>query len=134
MGWLFLTPAIVVFVLLRWLPMIGTVGLSFVNWDTLTPLKLAGFSNYTRLLFRDPLFWKYTLNTINLVLIYLIPTVCLGLILAWVLNRIRKGQAIFESCYLIPIVAGGVSSAMIWHWIYNPDFGLANCLRIACLL
>ena len=128
MGWLFLTPAIVVFLLLRWFPMIGTVGLSFVNWDILTPPRLAGFSNYARLLFRDPLFYNYTSNTLRLTFIYLIPTICLSPILAWALTKIRKGQAVFESCYLIPIVAGGVASAMIWRWIYNPDFGLANCL------
>ena len=132
----FLTPNILGFLTFTAIPVLASFALSFFDWDIISwPPRFVGFDNYIRLLgwhvqgghlvARDPLFWRFTWNTVFLM--FAIPINMMGsLLLAWVLNQRLKGLVIFRTMAFLPSISSAVAVALLWIWIYNPQFGLMN--------
>ena len=133
---LFLFPNLIGFLTFTLLPVIASFALSFFNWDIIHwPPQFVGLDNYIHLLGwhkevghwvpRDPLFWKFTWNT--LFLMFAIPINMMGsLALAWVLNQRLKGLVVFRTMVFLPSISSAVAVALLWTWLYNPHFGLIN--------
>src|SRR5205823_1684293 len=56
-GYLFLSPALLLFLLFVAGPVIAAIVLAFFEWDLLTPARFTGFGNFTAM-FSDPLLYK----------------------------------------------------------------------------
>ncbi len=83
-----------------------------------------GIKNFTTL-FTDKLFWKYFGNTLFFMMG--IPVgMTVSLCLALLMNNKLKGIVVFRTIYFMPVVSSMVAVALLWRWIYNPDFGLLN--------
>jgi multiple sugar transport system permease protein len=125
--YLFISPWIVGFILFSAGPAIGSCVISFTQWSLLSAPSWTGTSNYQRLV-GDPLFWQALTNT----LYFAAGSVGLGtafaLLLALLLNQDVKGQALFRTIFYLPAVVSGVAVAILWRYIYNPDYGLANSI------
>lgn len=126
-GYFFITPAIIGLICFNLGPMIYSLGISFTQWDVITPMKYIGLENY-RSLFQDPLVIKslqvtvmYTLITVPLVTIF-------PLLIAMLLNCRVKGISVFRTIFYIPSIVPAVASAAIWMYIYNPASGLLNSI------
>ena len=52
----------------------------------------------------------------------------LALLIAVLLNQNVNGQGLFRTVYYLPSVVSGVAVAILWQWIYHPDFGLINAM------
>ncbi len=52
----------------------------------------------------------------------------LALIVAGLLNQPIRGRILFRFLFYLPVITSVVVSAMIWRWIYSPQFGLLNYL------
>lgn len=123
-GLSFLSLNITGFLAFTLLPVLASLVLAFTRWDILTPPVFVGFQNFWDLI-HDKYFWKYFINT--LIFMTEIPlgmAVSLGLALA--MNQQLKGIVIYRTIYFLPVVCNLVAVAMVWRWIYNPDFGLLN--------
>ena len=134
---LFLLPNFLGFLLFTLGPTIASLLLSFTDWDLLTPPKWVGLANFIKLLGfhktaegwkpNDPYFWYYLWNTIFYM--FFIPVgMGLSLLMALLFNRKVKGVVVFRTIYFLPSVCSGVAIAILWRWLYNPDFGLINYL------
>lgn len=125
--WIFISPWIAGFVLFLGGPILAVVGLSFTNWDLLSPPRWAGLSNYVKL-FQDDIF----LITLKNTAIYAVGTIALmtigALVVALVLNKQRLGVGFFRMCVFLPSVATGAAVALLFLWIYHPNFGILNYL------
>ncbi len=44
------------------------------------------------------------------------------------LNQQVKGRGLFRTIYYLPSVVSGVAVAILWQWIYHPEFGLINSM------
>ena len=120
----FLTPNLIGFLVFTSLPVIASLGLSFVVWDLFSPPQFVGFANFIRL-FQDRFFWKYCWNTVYLMAA--IPISMAGsLLLALALNQKLKGIVFFRTIYFLPTICSGVAIYMLWRILYNSDFGLFN--------
>lgn len=123
----FLLPNLLGFLVFILGPVIASFGLSFTNWDLLTQVKWAGFKNYQTLL-SDQIFWKVLWNNIY----YTVGTVPIGIVislfLAIALNQKIKGVKVFRAIYFLPVISSTVAVAVVWQWLYNPEFGLLNYL------
>lgn len=129
-GYGFLLPNFLGFLLFTSLPVLASFCLSFVNWDLFSPPQFVLFDNFIRL-FQDTLFWKYCWNTIYMMAS--IPLSMAGsLMLAIALNQRLKGIVFFRTVYFLPTICSGVAIYMLWRLLYNSDFGLIN-LSIAKL-
>lgn len=124
-AYLFLLPSLIGFTLFLLLPTVGSLSLSFLSWDLLTPPKFAGMDNYDELI-HDPLFWTVLKNTAY----YSIGTIPVGMVLslaiAVLLNQKIRAVNFYRAIYFMPVMASMVACAIIWKWILQNDFGLMN--------
>lgn len=120
----FLLPNLLGFLVFTLVPVIFSLGLSFVKWDILTAPTFVGFANFIKLA-GDALFWKCLANTLFLMMIIPIQIMA-ALGLALLMNRKIKGMTFFRTVYFLPTITNGVAICLLWAWIYNYDFGLLN--------
>jgi raffinose/stachyose/melibiose transport system permease protein len=107
-------------------PAARTVRLSLTNWDGIAPTwRYVGLKNYERLFHNDIMRLAMKNTLIWSVAIIVVPC-ALGLFLAVVLNEEFRGRAVFRTIFYAPGVLPLVGVALIWGWIYNPQFGFLN--------
>jgi ABC-type sugar transport system permease subunit/ABC-type glycerol-3-phosphate transport system substrate-binding protein len=132
-GWLFLTPALTILSVFLFLPVIISFIISLTNWNIysvndLNSLTFTGFSNYSKLL-SDPIFWISLKNTLVFSFVGVPLNIILALITAVILNQqCIKFKAFFRIGFFIPVITTMVAVAVVWRWLYNPDFGIFNWL------
>ena len=86
------------------------------------------FGNYRKLLFEDWLFWKAMRNSFAYALVVVPVCTVLQLVLAAALNRGLRGVSVFRALFYLPAITPSVAISMLWVFIFNPQFGLANLL------
>ena len=122
--WLFLAPGLLVFGAAVLLPMVFTIGYSFTEWNGFGDMTWIGLDNYARAL-ADPQFRASFVH----VLIYIAATIFLevavGLGLAGLVSM-RPGRLWFRVAIFTPVMLPMVVVAVLWSFVYNPDFGLIN--------
>ncbi|MBO1004765.1 sugar ABC transporter permease [Pseudogracilibacillus auburnensis] len=93
------------------------------------PGEFVGFQNYINL-FQQSDFKVYFGNTIVYLLLTLLLTFPTPIIQAVILNEIRnkKLKNWFSTMYILPAVIPGTVTIVIWKWIWNPEYGIANFL------
>lgn len=122
--WLFLVPGLAVFGAAVLLPMVLTVGYSFTEWDGFGPMTFVGLDNYTRAV-GDELFRDSFLHVVIYVAATIVLEVGVGLLLAGVITMRRAGMW-FRVAIFVPVMLPLVVVAVLWSFVYNPDFGLIN--------
>ncbi|MDU4659836.1 MAG: sugar ABC transporter permease, partial [Clostridium butyricum] len=56
----------------------------------------------------------------------LVPTIALGLLAAVILRKKITGSAIYKAIIFSPWVTPTVVISIVWSWIFEPQYGLAN--------
>jgi multiple sugar transport system permease protein len=114
---------------LVWVPAIGSVLLSFTNWDGIGPIssaKVVGWKNYSDVVTIYPPFWPAVQhNLIWLAVMFLIASP-IGMFLAVLLDREVRGTRIFQTAIYLPVVLSLALVGFIWQLIYSRDQGLIN--------
>ncbi len=75
---------------------------------------------------KDPLFWKGLLNNFYFALIVVPVQTSLALLLAILINQKLPWRNVFRTVYFSPVVTAMVIIAVVWKFLYNPEFGLIN--------
>lgn len=124
-AWAMLAPSVIGFLMFMLIPVVATFVLSFMDYDMLEPPKFVGLKNYIAM-FKDSITWQVTGNT----LIYTVLTVPVGMVLALVL-AVALDQKIgfrrfYRAAFFLPSITSMVVVAIVWQWIYNPEYGLLN--------
>ena len=128
-AWAFILPCFLGLLVFTYIPTIASLGLSFSYWDLLGSPQWVGLENYETLL-NDPLFWKTFGNTWFFVLISGTCEIILGLTLALLLDKALKGQKWFRTAFFMPYITPMVSVAIVWGWVYDPEYGILNALLL----
>ena len=126
-AFIFLAPNLLGFLAFLLIPVLASFGLSFVEWDLLSPMKWAGFKNYIGL-FHDQVFLRVLWNTVYYTLGTVPVGIALSLLLAIALNKKLRGMKIYRALYFLPVISSYVAVAVVWQWLYNAEFGLLNYL------
>jgi len=125
-GWLLIAPWALGFIVFIAGPMLTSIYMAFTDWDLLTPAKWIGLANFRKMIFDD----KTVAQALKVTTIYAFSSiplqVVLGMIIALLLNQNIKAQSIFRTVFYLPSVVSGVAVALLWRWIFSPDFGLLN--------
>ncbi len=126
-GWLFASPWIIGFVLWTLGPMLASFGLAFTEWDLLSPARFVGLENV-----RDMLNDSLVLRSLTVTTIYAVTSVPLhiffGMALALLLNTRIVGLRFYRTAFYLPSVLSGVAVALLWRWLFSPEFGLINTM------
>lgn len=105
--------------------MFAAVGLSFTDWDLLSPIKWIGLRNF-REIAHDSNFHQALFHTLLFVLGYLPFVYIAGLSVALALDRKFRGSSTLRTIYFLPVITSWVVVALLWKWILNPEGGLVN--------
>ena len=128
-GWLFAAPWVLGFLLFTAGPMLASFYLSFTQYSIASPPKFVGFTNYQQALSgQDNLFWPSLGRTLT----YAGTIVPLGLLgsmlIALLLNQNLRGTPVFRTLFFLPYLVPSVASAVLWQWLFQPEFGSINGL------
>ncbi|MEK9137433.1 MAG: extracellular solute-binding protein, partial [Bacteroidota bacterium] len=126
-GFAFLLPSALHLTIFLFTPILFAFYLSFHRWDIIVPQKpFVGLQNFAEM-FSDSFFYNALKNTFLFTLSVPV-TMAFALLLAVLLNRKFRGVNILRALYFLPSVSSLIAIAIIWTWIYNPQFGFANYL------
>lgn len=124
-GLLFISPAILGFLIFTLFPIISSLYYSFTDYNILQPANLIGFGNYSKL-FQDKTFIISLKNTLFMVVIGLTFHLTFDLLIALLLNTKIRGISIFRTIFYLPTITPIVASSVLWLWIFNGRIGLLN--------
>ena len=130
-AWLFLTPALLVLGVFFFVPVLGALGLSLTDYDLyaladLRNLRFVGLHNYWELLQR-PLFWAALGNTFYFVTVGVPLSIGASLGTALLLNSpLARWKAFHRTVLFAPVVTTVVAVAVVWRYLFNTKYGLAN--------
>ena len=89
-------------------------------------VEFVGLDNFTALLFADPIFWKAVANTALFTIVATIVDVVGGLLLALCLFARAPLAPLLRVVWFTPVLMSYVVVGIIWVWMYDYDWGLAN--------
>lgn len=123
-----ISPWLVGFVFVTAGPMIASIILSFFKYDIIHPAQFVGMQNYMHMAKSDPLFWQ-SLKVTTIYVLFGVPlTLGVSLAMALLLNNAVRGITIFRTIFYLPAVMSGVAVALLWQWVFNPNYGILNYL------
>lgn len=125
--WLFLAPLLLLNLVVIITPSLLSVRYAFTEWTGIGPARYVGLANFQEML-TDSVFYRALWNNVRWTLIFLTVPVMMGLLGAYLLSSIRRGQMLFRTLYFIPYVIASVVNAYIWKLILNPVFGIGPWL------
>ena len=125
--YLYLLPGLVLVGGLLHYSVIHTIGISFTNWNLISPPQFTGIDNYINVV-RDPTFVRSFTNTLMWTGGSLLLPVAGGLILAVVLERI-PGQRVIKVMVYLPATLAATVVAVIWSYVYSNNGVLNEGLR-----
>ena len=123
----FLVPTLLGLILGTFGSIFATIGISFADWDLLTPAVPTGVSNYVDLP-ADRLFMKSLVNTLEFSALYVPLTIVLSLAVAMGMNRKVWGIGWFRVAYFLPTVSSPTAVGLLWTGIYAEDHGTLNAI------
>lgn len=130
---LFILPAALFFALFIIIPIFMSLYYSFTNWDGITQVEWAGFSNYIEMFTSKTI--KFGLAAKNSLLIAgasLCIQIPISLLFALLLSRKSiRFRNIFLTIYFIPVLISSVAIGQLWMRIYNNDYGVLNYILSA---
>lgn len=121
----FAAPALTIFGFAVLVPLIATAGFSFLEWSGYGPMTFVGFDNYLKLT-TDEVFAKSFINVLLYIAVTLVLEVLVGLCLAGLITVQRTGSLWFRVALFAPVMLPMVVVAILWSFVFNPDFGLIN--------
>jgi multiple sugar transport system permease protein len=128
-GWLWTSPWLLGFLLWTLGPMVWSAYLAFTHYNISQPAEWIGLDNFVHALSgQDSLFWPSLLRTITWAVIMVPLSLAGSLLAALLLNQHLKGTSAFRTLFFLPSLTPAVAAAILWRWLYQPDFGPINYL------
>jgi ABC-type sugar transport system permease subunit len=124
-GYGFVLPWLIALTVFIGMPFIAGFYFSLCDYPGLESPVFVGLDNYKEML-GDKLFWKSMGVTITYGAVAIPCGVVLAMTLAMFLNARIRGQTFYRVVFYIPFLVPTVVVAVLWMWIFNPDYGLLN--------
>lgn len=126
-GWVFTAPATLGFLIFTIFPMLLSLYYSFCDFDGISSPAYVGIDNYRRLFDgRDPFFEKSVMATVNYTVFGVPVFLVFSLIVALLLQAVKKGKGFFRTALFIPSVIPAIAACLIWKWMCDPSLGIIN--------
>ena len=128
-GYVFVTPALLAFLVFIAFPFFFSLFLSLTEWNFLSGLqnlKFVGLQNFRELL-RDRRFGKAFVNTFTYALATVPTSILIALALAYLLNGKVYGKKLLRLCFFIPYISSAVALSAVFKFMFRED-GIINNL------
>jgi len=111
---IFILPALLIYTVLLIMPIIGAFGISFTNWNGISPnFKFVGIQNYLSMI-KDERLHNAIIVTLTITVVVSVVVNVLGLFIASLLNRAKKYTNALRSVFFLPYVISTVAISFIW--------------------
>ncbi|MBE6829366.1 sugar ABC transporter permease [Clostridium sp. KNHs216] len=122
----YLVPCLMLVGLFVYWPLFHTLFLSLSKTNAMgDAVRFVGIENYRTVLFSKE-FLNSCVVTGKFVLLTAIPSIALGLALALLTEKKKRGSSVFEMLFSMPVVIASASGAMIWKLMLSPSTGFVN--------
>jgi multiple sugar transport system permease protein len=130
LGIVMLAPMLLVLLLVIGYPLVDSFWLSLHRANLANPEQgqpFIGLGNYL-FAFRQPDFWYSVQRTLYFTVLSVGLELVLGLLFAVLLNEHFRGNLSARLAMIFPWALLTVSNGVLWAWILNPTYGVANAL------
>ncbi|MEM7075212.1 MAG: sugar ABC transporter permease [Pseudomonadota bacterium] len=127
-AWIFVAPTIFLLLAVNIFPLIWTIRLSFTNYRANRPnadVKWVGLRNYERIL-TDSDIWMTMQATAHFLFWTLFFQVLIGFALAWLINQKFRGNNLWTTIVVLPMMLSPAVVGNFWTLLYQPQIGLFN--------
>ncbi len=127
-AWIFISPTIFLLLAINIFPLIWTVYLSFTNYRVNRPnrdVEWIGLRNYERILTDDGI-WATMQSTAHFLIWTIVLQVLIGFALAWLINKKFKGNDLWTTLIVLPMMLSPAVVGNFWTFLYQPQIGLFN--------
>ncbi|MDD9908085.1 MAG: sugar ABC transporter permease [Ahrensia sp.] len=127
-AWIFVAPTIFLLLAINIFPLIWTIRLSFTNYKANRAgreIKEIGLRNYERIL-TDSDIWLNMQATAHFLVWTIVLQVLIGFTLAWLINRKFKGNDLWTTIIVLPMMLSPAVVGNFWKFLYQPQIGLFN--------
>lgn len=125
---LFVLPALILFLAFFIYPVFTAINNSFTSWNGISKnVTYIGFDNYATA-FKDEAFWKSVKNNVYFILFSCLIQVPLIVIFSLLIANVKRLKGLYKTAVFMPSIMSTAVIGILWGFIYNPDFGLANQL------
>ncbi len=126
-AYLFLTPALSIYLFFVILPLFIVVYLMFHSYNVITPAQWNDYKNFIRVTL-DKRIWVTLLNSFKYVILICPMHIVFSILLALGVNTIKNKLAIFtlRTILYFPTLLAVSSVALAWTYIFSTDFGMLN--------
>ena len=126
-GYLFVLPAVLLYLVFVLAPVLVTCILSFTYFDPMVGSRWVGFDNYVRFFTDDrslQIFW----NTLRFTLFAVTGNICVGMLFALALDRKMPAVLLylFRLAYFLPVIIAAAFVSIVWGYFYGDDLGVIN--------
>lgn len=129
-GWLYILPWILGFLVFKLYPFASSLYYSFTNFHLFKGITEFGWMNYESV-FTTRKIVSALLATVQYSFITVPLKLVFALFIAYILNFKIRGQNFFRTAYYVPSILGGsVAIAVLWKALFR-DEGLVNTLLLA---
>lgn len=126
-SYLFIAPAVILFSIFVFIPLVASFFLSFTKYNVISAPQWVGLENYRQIFFHDPRFWKALRNTALYVLGVVPVGISLSLLLAVAIDQKIRFKNFYKMMFFMPIVTSVVAYSVIWRWLFAGEkYGLIN--------
>lgn len=127
-AWIFVAPTIILLLAVNIFPLIWTIYLSFTNYRANRPnaeVEWVGLRNYQRIL-SDPEIWQTMQATAHFLFWTLFFQVLIGFSLAWLINQKFRGNNLWTTIIVLPMMLSPAVVGNFWTFLYQPQIGIFN--------
>ena len=129
-AYLFLLPLFFFLITFSYYPAISGIYHSFFDWKDSGEATFIGVANYAEFLKDTEVFWPSCLTMLKIMIPKLIINIFVPLVIAEMIFNLTsdKAKSAYRLWVLIPMVAPGVVTTLIWDYIYDPNFGIITAI------
>lgn len=125
MGYVFLLPTAVLFLIFTVVPFIMAFYLSFFEYNLLEVGESVGFEYYSTA-FSNTEFMKSFLNILIYAVMYVPSIIVISLLAAVLGNSELFGSKAMRIIFYLPCITGSIATAYVWRWMFDVESGVFN--------
>jgi multiple sugar transport system permease protein len=132
-GYMFLLPSLIGFLIFKLYPILFSLFLAFCEWDLVSGfsnIKFIGLDNFKNMA-NDDYFISSIRNTFVYVLSVVPIEIVLAMIIAVILEKAVYFKGFFRLVYFMPYISNIVAVSVVWMALYHPSQGPINQLLMA---
>jgi raffinose/stachyose/melibiose transport system permease protein len=127
--WLLVLPALLMFLVFAFIPMIGALVLSFTSWDGISPITFTGLTSWREVLADPGLYHSLYLTFAVMICSWVVQTP-ISLLLGTFLAGRQRYRAFLAVLYFLPLLMSSAAVAIAFKSLLDPYFGLAAGLHL----